>query len=445
MIKALKNIIKYFVGFFCYVTLKCANYFIKDTRMLKCLKYKIYHWISQYSIKKYKSIKKNTEEKVVACIHAKKQIRVAFIVYTSSMWFFDELYKLLEDNSRFEPSIIIGHFKMTDFSSSELEYNNCYDFFSRKEYRIGTINTIDDQDVLFFLTPFDFYEKQLLLNNLYLSHLVFHASYSYMLVGNSSKLFLDMYHLSYRYYTDSQYYKTQLKNIVEKYSNNARYIGYPKMDQFYLAKCSKISDKKVIIYAPHHSVNYTEFKSATFEDNYRFFMELIKRTKNDVYWIYKPHPLLRDHCVVANIFESYDEYDAFLDELKQSGNVAIVDNGDYFEYFKSSDAMITDSVSFLAEYQFTGKPLLLLMSGKEKYNEFGNSVVNILYKCAGDDFSSIESFVSDVINDIDPMKSEREKFFKANLDYKYEQNNSANYRIYKDFLDVFSVDAKNKY
>ena len=105
--------------------------------------------------------------------------------------------------------------------------------------------------------------------------------------------------------------------------------------------------------------------------------------------------------------------------------------------------MITDSVSFLAEYQFTHKPLLLLESGKEEYNDFGKSVVDILYKCPGTDISGIESFIENVLSGKDEMKEERMEFFEKNLAYR-KDGMSANYRIYKDILELTGKEEKNE-
>ena len=89
----------------------------------------------------------------------------------------------------------------------------------------------------------------------------------------------------------------------------------------------------------------------------------------------------------------------------------------------SSDAMICDSVSFLAEYQFTGKPLLLLTRPEQVFNTFGEMVQTVLYKCPGEDTAGIESFLLNVvIDENDFMKVVRGKFFRDNLDY-YHRNN----------------------
>ncbi len=429
----MKKIIKYIWGLFCWVWF-CIRRKLFGDKILDSICYSFYRWLLNYSICKYKQVKAWTEKKDIERIQGKEIIKIGFVVYTSSMWFFDELYSMLREDERFSPHIIIGHFNMKDRDSSDYEYSKTYRFFSETNYEIVPVDEIGTFDILFYLTPYSFYEEKLNLNNIKLSTLVYHSSYSYMLAGNTEKLNMDMYHWSFRYYTDSQYYLGAIRTI-KRYSGNAKYLGYPKMDQFYSSHSLKISEKKTIIYAPHHSVHYTRFKSATFEKNYRYFLELVKKYKSDVLWIYKPHPLLRANSIKANIFKTQEEYDDYVHELENTGCVLIADSGDYFGLFKSSDAMITDSISFLAEYQFTGKPLLLLKSGEEKYNEFGDRIVDILYSCAGDDFDAIETFVKQVIEGKDPMYERRNIFFRENLDYRGGGGESANRRIYQDIKE----------
>ena len=158
------------------------------------------------------------------------------------------------------------------------------------------------------------------------------------------------------------------KNIV--------YSGYTKMDYFYeervwseaeIRKLWKIPDgmesqdmKKVII-APHHSISEDSVvKFSTFAKNVYFFLYLAKKYCNEVSFVFKPHPNLRLRAVEAKVFESYEAYDAYLEEWNSLPNAKVVQESDYLGLFDTSDGMILDSVSFLAEYIYVHKPLLFL-------------------------------------------------------------------------------------
>ena len=56
------------------------------------------------------------------------------------------------------------------------------------KYNVIYNDAVETYDVLFYLTPYEFYEEKLTLPNVKLSHLILHVSYSYMLTGNFEKL-----------------------------------------------------------------------------------------------------------------------------------------------------------------------------------------------------------------------------------------------------------------
>lgn len=437
----IKAYLKKLIGlFYC----KLLNRRVKLNKPLKG-KYGQLRFVASNSIEEFKKLKNYNDDYNTKELRKKKKIRFGFVVYTSSMWNVDELYNLLASDHRFDTSIIIAHFQMADLETSNMEYIKTINYFNDLGYKILKASDVLKNyhfDILFYLTPFDFLDKNVNLVNTSLDTIILHTSYSYMLAGNTQKLDLWMYHWTLRYYTDSEYYKTLIEK-TKYYTGNAIYLGFPKMDKYYTANVFSPSEKKIIIYAPHHSVHYSKFKSATFEDNYLAILEIAKKYSEDTYWIYKPHPLLRANSVLGGVFNSVEDYDSYEHQWDSLANAEVITSGDYYSVFKGSSAMITDSVSFLAEYQFTGKPLLLLESGKEKYNQFGDEIVNILYKCGGKAISEIETFVKNVIVDNDEMKKTRIDFFNENLFYMSE-GVTANKKIYDDIIRLIEKEMREE-
>ena len=80
---------------------------------------------------------------------------------------------------------------------------------------------------------------------------------------------------------------------------------------------------------------------------------------------------------------------------------------DYLGLFLHTDALITDSGSFLAEYLVTNKPVLLLESDNSvRYNEFGEGIVNSFYSATSSD--EINMFLDNTIKTgIDSLKMSR--------------------------------------
>ena len=432
MIYIIKKTVKKIIGCISYLyLLYCYKYNNRKIANYGHLKY-----VRWYSNENFVLLKKKNDSLNCDAINKKNIINIGFVLYTSSMWNVDELYKKLDSDPKFNVQIVVAHKQMKDDNSSENEYQKTLLYFRNLGYNTIEANNaiIKEFNSLFYLTIGDLAEKEVKYNNISLETIILHTSYSYMLTANSNKLHAIVYHISLRYYTDTQYYLSEISK-QNCYTNNAVFFGYPKMDQFYIANTIRLSSKIVIIYAPHHSVNYKENKSATFEDNYLDILKLAKKYEDLTFWIYKPHPLLRSSSVAAKIFKNVEEYDDYENAWENMSNAVVIDKGDYFPIFKGSDAMITDSVSFLAEYQFTHKPLLLLQSGRENYNQFGKSIIEVLYKCSGRDIKSIEKYINLVINGEDYMKEQRDFFFKENL-YYMNDNKTANIKIYEDILNI---------
>jgi len=386
-------------------------------------------------------IKKRIECDNINRIKNKTTKKIGIIIYSGAMWSVDGLYKQLNKKDEYEIDIIVGRFNFFDNNSMLKTYNDTCDFFSRKGYNVKTNLQKEDirkYDILIYTTPYDFLDKDLNILNISLNTLICYISYSYMLAGNDAKFNLPMYYLVWKYFCDSKFYLEKIKLKCRLFSNNVIYSGFPKMDDIYKYNMNKRENvKKVIIYAPHHSVTYDTLKAATFDENYLILLELAQKYSDFITWIVKPHPLLADRCIQRGIFNNQDEYEAYWKEWDMISKTSNKSNEEYFGLFNESDAMITDSVSFLAEYQFTHKPLLLMESGKMMYNEFGNEIVKQLYRCAGDDYDSIEKFIIDVIRGEDKMQKTRERFFAENLDYLKCNGTLANDYIYNFFLEQF--------
>lgn len=376
-------------------------------------------------------------------LQKKTKIKVAFVLYSASMWSCDDLYQMFEADARFEPYVAVC--KYTNESNKETwpTYVQSRQFFEQKGYRLQTVaddtpknqgwQALGKPDIVFYLTPY----HTLLpvgVNQGYLPAkvLTVYIPYSYMLIKAEQKYSVPGFAYSWRHFCDSEIYRKLLLNFFALYEKNTKFVGYPKMDTFFepcekdpaeLWKLSGESQKK-IIYAPHHSLkdlDYCASHFATFDKNGQFILELARKYPQTS-WIIKPHPNMKMTVLAAGVFATEEEYYDYLAQWNALPNAKVVQEGSYVDYFKTSDAMIGDSVSFLAEYQFTGKPQLLLTRPEQEFNEFGAMVQEVLYKCPGEDLEGIEAFLKDVvIDEKDIMATQRKQFFDENLNY-YKKN-----------------------
>ncbi len=81
--------------------------------------------------------------------------------------------------------------------------------------------------------------------------------------------------------------------------------------------------------------------------------------------------------------------------------------------FMTSDAMIHDSASFTVEYLYVNKPVLRTLNGedlKAQFNKFGIECLKNHYIANSE--QEIESFIQNVLNEIDPLKAQRSAFLR---------------------------------
>ena len=92
--------------------------------------------------------------------------------------------------------------------------------------------------------------------------------------------------------------------------------------------------------------------------------------------------------------------------------------GNYLELFQTSEALITDSISFLVEYLPTQKPIIQLFNKMHHpYNLIGERISQILYKSTNNE--ELDTLFNEVIvNRNDYLKDERIKLIHNLFDFR---------------------------
>lgn len=383
----------------------------------------------------------------------KQKIKVAFMVYSASMWSCDELYYYFEKDSRFEPYVVVGRY----FSDTDLKefpfYKKTLRYFEESGYRVKTVelrdskkkiwNKLDNPEIIFYLTPYNiFLPKELNIGYAPATSLCAYIPYCYTLCDSGELSKTPGMSYSWKLFCESGIYQTILKDVGV---TNTEYFGYPRMDKFYesnqvsVFEWKSVSDNsKRIIYAPHHSFSTNSSRFSTFRDNYMQIYNYAASHTETTSWCIKLHPNLKRSAVDEHIFDSREDCEAFFAKWNSLPNAKVVEESTYEDIFLSSDAMICDSVSFLAEYQHTGKPLLYLENkGHQTFNEFGQSIYRVLYVAEGNDIEKIFAFFDEVVlKGNDPMFHERSQLFDRILDYRKNNNKSASLQIYEYIKDL---------
>jgi hypothetical protein len=134
----------------------------------------------------------------------------------------------------------------------------------------------------------------------------------------------------------------------------------------------------------------------------------------------RPHPLLWSQLRKDALWTAQDELRfhtraAELDNVTVEGNVTMTTRypvyPGHIKQFEQAWAMVTDGVSFLAEFGYTGKPLLLTQApGNPGWNPVGQAICDVVQRSDG--IQGLKSFLDQVERGIDPDADKRREVIR---------------------------------
>lgn len=360
--------------------------------------------------------------RLVSKIRNKDKINVLFVVFELGTWKTERLYWEMKKNPRFVPQVVvtpsIENYLATDVLVKYLKGKKIEYVLANGE--VANLNQLNG-DIVFYEKPYDgCYPSQYWYKN-NLNSLFCYVFYSHHCVYKGASPNAALYEAVWLHFFESQSAMEELRPIIHN-KRNLLNTGYPSVDDL----LSPITEnpwkpqskkKKRIIYAPHHTIgdlHVKEFAYSTFLEFGELILQLAIKYKDDVQWAFKPHPRLYDKLLTIWGKEKTDEYYSKWSELDNCQ----FENGLYSDLFKTSDAMIHDSGSFIVEYMATRNPILYLVRGDLKYHTdnmlpYAKLAFDLHYKAYN--CAQIEEFVQNVIKDVDPIREERENYFQKYL------------------------------
>lgn len=355
-------------------------------------------------------------------IRRKKKIRFGFVLQDLSQWKTEMLYKYMQSHPRFEPIICVTpHVYGT--GSEKLVEDYCrtkgYDYIllspeKRLSEHLGIDMVIHQKPYQREIHPLHRIERNKSIPAVVIPYYLSTITEDWV-VNQKPHL------LCWRHFVDNESCK---KAWAKQHLLKGRYYsvtGTPFMDELCLPKESfedvwKCKDsRKRIIYAPHHTIDDWHWQGigySTFIDYCQYMLALRDKYKEQVYFVFKPHPLLYGKLVERWGKEKAVEYYSAWDQP----GVSNVESGDYISLFKHSDALIHDCGSFTVEYLYTDNPILYLDRGEDHVDNmiaYAKEAFDLHYhaKRAED----IERFVLSVINGEDVLKEQRMGFRERSL------------------------------
>lgn len=346
----------------------------------------------------------------------KQKIKVAFFLIHHADWKYEGVYRLMANDDRFEPVVFVCPYVAYGDEFMFKVMNQAYVYFKKDGYKV--IKSWDEKketwidvknsfqpDIVFFTSPWNITRPEYLIET-FPKTLTCYVPYGY----ETSHLFEAYYNrpmqnLVWRFFIENETHKKLSEKYSKNHSRNVVVSGYPGMDRFSLGFKSPIDvwkqlehKPKRIIWAPHHSIEGkgASLDYSTFLTHADQMIDLVQKYFGQIQIAFKPHPILRMNLNNDNIWgkKRTDEYYKKWEDLPNGQLI----EGDYLDLFFTSDGLIHDCGSFVAEYMYTGKPVLYLFHDEnitDRFNEVGKMAISSFYH--GRKLEDIEIFISEVI------------------------------------------------
>ncbi|MDR0741854.1 MAG: CDP-glycerol glycerophosphotransferase family protein [Puniceicoccales bacterium] len=344
-----------------------------------------------------------------------RKIHVAFLVNEISKWHCDTLYDLLENSNHFEPLILVTK-RVTCYDTAE-EFNATVSFFKSADVHVEcAYDAIEHKyldlkifspDIVFYEQPwsFEYIQSVTAVANFALTC---YTPYCFHMMCSEYN-YLELFHrFLWKYFVESPWHLESYKGRFK--AGNCISSGSLHLDKYFSKKVPNVDfwkdaspAKKIIIYAPHFTFT-TQHRVATFPQNGQFMLNLADMYPQTT-WVLRPHPSF-DQSVVADGIMTQQELDEYYAAWEKYGT--IIRGGDYFDLVKTSDCLITDCISFLADYFPSGKPVFHLRRSDQsrEFNDFGKDIIGTYYQIYSN--AELEKLFSRVMIDGDDfMASQR--------------------------------------
>jgi hypothetical protein len=413
---------------------------------------KIYNFTNfreQYNLYLIKEAPKK-HQKALQIVRRKEKVKVAFFLIHESVWKYDILFDLMLNHPRFEPVIFVCPAVNYGMENMLSEMGKSFEAFKKKGYDVVKtydnatgeyldIKGIFSPDVVFYTNPYETLQDYRYYIKQFSKTLTCYVPYAIMTTNYDAFYNLNFHNLVWRIFSETPIHKKiAIQKQINKGKNNI-VTGYPGFDELLSSKVlnnavwkNKNLPLKRVIWAPHHSMNELN-KVSNFLEYFDVFLELAIIYKDKLQIAFKPHPLLRtklEKDLNWGKVKTDEYYKKWID--LENGQL---ENSEYIDLFLTSDALIHDCGSFMAEYLITGKPSLFMVRNEsvmKEWTEFGEQVVAVHYQSRNK--KELIDFIENVVLDEnDWMKERRNDFVENNL---IQKNNLTASQNIMDYLET---------
>ena len=357
-------------------------------------------------------------------------LNAIFMVIHESVWKFDRLYWKMNESEDFKPTIVICPYVVQGKEVMIRDMEKAYLWYKVKGYNVVKALKSDGQwmnikselkpDLILFTNPHELTKEQFQAKH-YLRTLTVYVPYGHQVTKymNYYAQYNQLFHnIIWKIFTINDMDKQISIDCSDTKGRNVEVTGYPGIDDLIdknytpkdVWKKQEITKKK-IIWAPHHSIeDNSPLKYSTFLVIADFMKAISIEFINEIQISFKPHPLLMDKLYTHKDWGK-NKTDDFFNFWANSSNTQL-DLADYTNLFLTSDGIIHDSGSFLAEYLYVNKPALYMVADElltERFSPLGLMAFNACTH--GVNASDIRPFIkNEILNNQDLNMKKREEF-----------------------------------
>lgn len=377
----------------------------------------------RYELVACKLYRKFYMSRKVRSIRRKQLINVMFVLSDLGAWKTEELYLKMKAHPRFNPVLRVVNDPDNPFAKEKIEkYLDNKGYHYKSLEKNDRLQTDFKADIIFYIKPYLYAVE----NNKYFSKnlrsLFCFVTYGFHNILDPYICNQRLQNFAWQYYFENEDCAKDTSRLMDNKGSNIQITGIPmgerllkRRDSYAFPWKSQGKTKKRIIYAPHFSFDTDSYLHySTFLVFGETMLELAEKYNDQVQFCFKPHPLLEEYLTRYWGKEKTEDY---YDRWRTLPN-GQVELGAYDGLFMTSDAMIHDCSSFSVEYMYTTNPVMFLTIRPEdvhtaNLNSCAKEAFQLHYK--GHNKEEIEQFILNVISGKDPLKQEREKFFKKSL------------------------------
>lgn len=368
----------------------------------------------------------------------KRRLNVYFLLNQRSFWSMQSIYDTFKEEHNFSSCVVIVPMKFLSNDSREEEFEKDYLFFKEQQmnvvkgYNYETDQVVpfpSEPDIIFYQYHWnDAYPEYYSVYNWFPKALCVGVPYGVMVANIPNFQFNNPIHnLGWLNFAETSIHKELSAEYAYNKGSNVVVSGYPKMD----ALCEPVTkfywkdttnSRKKIIWAPHYSIEVPNtINFSTFHLYFRKMLELLKNNPG-LEIALKPHPVLKSRCKQIGFLDD-KAFDSYIEEWASLPNGIVVEEGNYLDLFKTSDAMILDSLSFISEYMFTDKPICFLSKHSciedllPHFNDFGKRIIRLMD--FAHNFTEVEEFINKLLLGELPANPDKTSFIKNYLRVNY--------------------------